>query len=1089
MDALVPQPPPVRKSNSTPSRGRRATLHIDREEPAGDGADTPRGTADGEGAKEGPYGAGRAPQAERPRWLSAASSCRSSSGRPSHTELRSKQPCIGTESSGQTTASSNSERHAGRHQTAGADLRETSSVFQHEAVHHAATVDVVDPDFLPPDVELFIADLPMFGACPPALLTTLAEAVKVRDVNAGEDIVRQGDPAPGAVFILRGRAFISCSGSRCGDLPRGSFFGETHLLGLEQNWAVTLSSEVDCAVGELPRKEFVEACEQYDDVAKWYDAIRKGGSGSITDGISNNTCGLLEGLQAETLKCIEQGSVARIFFPGEEVVGQAERNDEVCILVQGRAAVQVAGRSVREIDRAMAKMPPCIGETGLFGLRSPKGTRVHARSVCLVRIVYRTVLVPQVQETDDVLASERLVKPMSRRSSMATPPPSTMPLFQDARCSRSFLNFIDDNLEGRIFLLGQIIADGSPSVTPALDRCMFHLVDGLAVVTEGEKEIATLQPGATFGEDVLFGVDLDSSMTVTAIETCHVEVLHQSVLVSAAKQHPADRAKVLELAISRAKAAQMKEETTRTEGNADEKADLESGSGEHSLEFLTAPFFEGMSSECCQKIISVTKAEHFLPGELITEQGKRGDTMYIMVSGNAGAFVKSDQDVQVQHGPVLLSSPFKQVGNVDRMLMNKVKDMKPGSVFGELALLGVMPKRAATIQAEAFCTLWVVHQADMMSIIKEFQDAQKKINSIVSGNLESTVPGRLQALPLLKDFDQSFRILLSLYSYRRVYFPGERICQGGRPGDSMFVMNVGEADLEKGGAKFMRLGPGSQFGSTLMLGIHKLHVCSVEACTVCHVLVLTRESFLMALERYPAQAAVQALKKSEAKAAEEFQTKMRRALMKDHVFASCGEALRDKLGCRGNKPQKNCTVAKPGTPNPADSLPDVLAAWRNYAHKAANRRRKEQKQAGQWSWWVSGRQVAVQQRMEMERQAIHRALFRDEAPLDQAPELPSASYRDLPSPRPSPLPQSPYLAPERPRRPRKVADNLPKMPPPDMRPIMRLVDQRQADTAALDSARGKVTGPDIDLLKSAVQRSSVPHQRRSSSKRSTRSCG
>lgn len=942
--------------------------------------------------------------------------------------------------------------------------------------------------FQPADIEAVLADLPLFGACSQQLLAALSESCTVREVAAGEEIVAKGDTTHGIVVTLKGLAILSIASVQCGRVPRGACFGETYLLGLEQQWTVTLISEVDCTVAELSREDFLQACEPFADVCKWYESIKKGGVSSIGEGVISSTCELFEGLNPKTLSGIDQNAVARVYFPGEVMVGQGDRSEELCILTQGRAAVQVAGRAVRDLDRAKVKIPACFGEPGLFGLRSPKGTCVLARSVCSVRIIYRSVFVSQMDAFQDFLASERVSKLLFRSTastrSKAGNETQRLPLFEEIGCSAAFLQFISDNLEGRIFLAGTNIVDE----TAAQEPCLFTLLQGTATLTQHEQEVSILSAGAQWGERSLLGVETDRCSIVTARETCHVEVLHQSVIVRAMEVHPEDREKVLARALKLMK--EMRNALRRSSGASKAKAAvapkatlLDDDREDHSTllsEFLTAPFFEGMSLECLEKISSVAQTQLYLPGEFITEQGATGDTMFIIVSGSASVLIRSDPDSQVQGLTALTHSPFQQAGRNEKARMSKVQDLKPGSVFGELTMLGIMRTRAATVQAETFSSLWEVHQAAMMSLVTEFPDAQQKINSIVSTNLESSVPARLQSLPLFKEFDQSFQMLLSLYCERRVYFPGERIAHGGRAGDGLYVVNVGEADFERSGVKMLKLTPGSHFGSTIMLGIHKLFLGTVDALVVCHVLVITRESYLMALERYPAPVAAQALKKAEAKAAEDLQARMRRTVLKEQVMVTCEEALREKLG-RGIKQRKSLTI-KQGSSN-TETLSEFFGEWKAYAQTKAVHRRKEKRQAGKWCWWVSGRQVAIEQRMQIERQVMQGVCWHDEiAPTAEDPAANLFTSADqVRSPRWS-RPLAPYAvdqaAGRRPRRP--VPASLAPVVPgslaatPDLQQILRAIDERQADAAALASARAKAPdGPNISLLDAAARAASA----------------
>jgi hypothetical protein len=77
----------------------------------------------------------------------------------------------------------------------------------------------------------------------------------------------------------------------------------------------------------------------------------------------------------------------------------------------------------------------------------------------------------------------------------------------------------------------------------------------------------------------------------------------------------------------------------------------------------------------------------------------------------------------------------------------------------------------------------------------------------------------------------------------------------------MYILNVGEAVAMTNSVVTMSLMPGSHFGDSIMTGHHKNVICDVNAILVCHVLIVTRESYSAALVQYPSLEAAQKLQK------------------------------------------------------------------------------------------------------------------------------------------------------------------------------------------------------------------------------------
>merc|ERR1719356_905538 len=96
-------------------------------------------------------------------------------------------------------------------------------------------------------------------------------------------------------------------------------------------------------------------------------------------------------------------------------------------------------------------------------------------------------------------------------------------LLKSAKCSDGFLQYLAQNLESRVFIAGHAIFQED-----ALDdRCMYILGSGHVRVLQQGHQALKMGPGAVLGEAQALGLVLRRTATVTAAETCLVEVLHQ----------------------------------------------------------------------------------------------------------------------------------------------------------------------------------------------------------------------------------------------------------------------------------------------------------------------------------------------------------------------------------------------------------------------------------------------------------------------------------------------------------------------------------------------------------------------------------
>ena len=102
----------------------------------------------------------------------------------------------------------------------------------------------------------------------------------------------------------------------------------------------------------------------------------------------------------------------------------------------------------------------------------------------------------------------------------------------------------------------------------------------------------------------------------------------------------------------------------------------------------------------------------YLRGDIIIGQGDRGDSLYIILQGNA--LVKSHNSESEQ----LLS------------------ELKTNDFFGELALLG-KNIRSATVEATSSCDLLRIRRNSVMLVAEEFPIIYKKLKEVESERIES----------------------------------------------------------------------------------------------------------------------------------------------------------------------------------------------------------------------------------------------------------------------------------------------------------------------------------------------------------------
>ena len=124
--------------------------------------------------------------------------------------------------------------------------------------------------------------------------------------------------------------------------------------------------------------------------------------------------------------------------------------------------------------------------------------------------------------------------------------------------------------------------------------------------------------------------------------------------------------------------------------------------------------FAGLSVSELKTVEGLTHLRHYLPGEIIFDQGEEGQALYVIVTGN----------VHICH-PGQAAQPLAEIG--------------PGGFFGELALLDNAP-RTAQARASSECELAVFFRGDFELLM----DSHARIASRIALQLARNLSQRLR---------------------------------------------------------------------------------------------------------------------------------------------------------------------------------------------------------------------------------------------------------------------------------------------------------------------------------------------------------
>eukprot|EP00927_Polykrikos_kofoidii_P011928 TRINITY_DN15105_c0_g1_i1.p1 TRINITY_DN15105_c0_g1~~TRINITY_DN15105_c0_g1_i1.p1 ORF type:complete len:1261 (-),score=248.56 TRINITY_DN15105_c0_g1_i1:69-3548(-) len=749
-----------------------------------------------------------------------------------------------------------------------------------------------------------IGGLPLMQECSRQFTIELCKVAQVRSFPQSRLVFGEGVVCQSLLVIVTGSVDITVDGVQVMNITAGKSFGESMFMGLGSHTHARMLTVDDCLISELERRDLLQVMDDFPEEREFFQTFLQNNSGvdCMMGGTRVNTCSIFKGLE-RTIQLIDDVLLRSVYFKGERILVEGQPGTELFMLVHGKVHVMIKGRVVMQDQ----ELPAFFGELGLLGVQDTRTATVVAQTVSHVRVLFRKAFLNILESSKEFISLSGAGALLERRRPVNSANLlKESSVFGQAGCSEEFLAFLNDGFQERIYMNEQVIIDEALRG----ERSMFVLNEGQVKITRLGQHIADLGNGAVLGEITMLGVSDKRSSSVIATATCWMQVLSQHWVVQGFERFPEEREKVLMTAFAYSDGQQLKKDSVI------EKAGSLTSNKEACFNVLKlSHIFSNMSQGFLESLSEIYVDRIFMPGDSIMEEGERGDSMFVMISGTAGVYVHdmdkmtsddgrgrpsrravqlaSEASPQPEVDPELASeaSPQPEVDPEERMgskdgsasRQDRAKGASPnigglaaaahkrvrigtlsaGSISGELAMLGVSHIRSATIEADTICSMWEITQEKGLAIVQDHPEAQRHFQEIINQHLERTVPGRIQSLPMFRGFDQKLRTTLGIYCERMVSFPATIITKDGATGNRLFVINLGMATLEKKGFSLRSLSSGGHFGCAAMLGIHSSYLCTLRAVHSCHVLAITRTSYLQALEKYPSKEAAQQLKAAE----------------------------------------------------------------------------------------------------------------------------------------------------------------------------------------------------------------------------------
>jgi CRP-like cAMP-binding protein len=201
-------------------------------------------------------------------------------------------------------------------------------------------------------------------------------------------------------------------------------------------------------------------------------------------------------------------------------------------------------------------------------------------------------------------------------------------------------------------------------------------------------------------------------------------------------------------------------------------------------------------------------------------------------------------------------------GEVKLVIGKKAIDiLKPGEIFGEMALISGM-RRSATAVATTACRVLSMKMGQFQQALSRTPEFALMLMSIMINRLRLTTArlGIKHALPAASErhegrvFEEA--ILAGLLSEARSIAqtrlaPGNPIMTAGETGHCMYVVLEGRVAVSVQGKVVERVGPGGVIGEMALID-HSPRAASAVAETSCMLLPISRSDFLALIKNNPA---------------------------------------------------------------------------------------------------------------------------------------------------------------------------------------------------------------------------------------------
>jgi CRP-like cAMP-binding protein len=200
-------------------------------------------------------------------------------------------------------------------------------------------------------------------------------------------------------------------------------------------------------------------------------------------------------------------------------------------------------------------------------------------------------------------------------------------------------------------------------------------------------------------------------------------------------------------------------------------------------------------------------------------------------------------------------------GEIGLMIRNKFFGVvKPGDIFGELAVIADLP-RSATAMAKINCRVLSLDERQFLAALEKKPEFALMLMSVMVQRLRQSIAKLATARPVpvapvecsdILDKKTLAGLQKEMAAHEPADFPaGKVIMSAGAVGAFMYVVLEGRVAISVGTSLVERVGPGGMFGEMALVD-RSARAASATAETDCKLLAINRTDFLNLVKARPA---------------------------------------------------------------------------------------------------------------------------------------------------------------------------------------------------------------------------------------------